>query len=123
MKAKELLIAGLVYVVAVTVTYFIAVRFTDDAATPSQIAGTIIGVLVAIWLYQSRNQRLAPLKVKLSVGVALAIASVLQSLIFQRVFHWMTYPDIGIFFGAVGALIFPLTLWNSFGKTVPYARK
>lgn len=123
MKINELLAAGLAYLVGVTVAYFVAVRFVDDAVGISQVVGTILGVLVATWFYQSRNEQLAPAKVKLVVGGTLAVLCVLQGLAFQQFLKWMTYPDIGIFFGAVGALVFPFVIWNSFGKSVTASRK
>ena len=123
MKAKELLLAGLTYLIGVTIAYFIASRFDNDAVGVSQVVGTILGVFVAIWFYQSRNEQLAPAKVKLAVGGTLAALCVLQGLAFQQLLKWMTYPDISIGFGALGAFVFPFVLWNTFGKTVTASRK
>jgi hypothetical protein len=121
--SKELSLSGLTYVIGVTVTYFIAKRFDTDAVGVSQVAGTLLGVWVANWLYQSRNEQVAPAKVKAVVGGTLAVLCVLQGLVFQQLLKWMTYPDISIGLGALGAVVFPFLLWNTFGKAVRASRK
>lgn len=123
MKLKELLLSGLAYLVGVSVAYLFVSRFDSDAVGVSQAVGTILGVFVAIWFYQARNEQLAPAKVKLTVGGSLAALCVLQGLAFQQLLKWMTYPDVSIFFGAIGALVFPFVLWNTVGKTVINSRK
>ena len=123
MKVKELLVAGLIYLIGVSAVYFIARRFETDAVGVSQVVGTTLGVFVAAWLYQSRNEQLAPAKVKLAVGGTLAALCVLQGLVFQLSLGWMTYPAITIFFGALGALVFPFVIWNTFGKALIDSRR
>lgn len=116
LKPKELIIVGLFYLVGVALTYFAAVHLVDDAAGGAQVVGTITGTFIAIWLYQSRNPQLAPAKVKLAVGGTLAILCILQGLVFQQLFHWMIYPDIGIGVPAIFTTVIPFAFWNTFGK-------
>jgi hypothetical protein len=123
MKVKELLAAGLTYLIGVSAVYFIAGRFETDAVGVSQVVGTVLGVFAAEWLYQSRNEQPAPAKVKLAVGGTLAALCVLQGLVFQMTLGWMTYPGITIFFGALGALGFPFVLWNTLSQALVASRK
>jgi len=118
MKTKELLVSGLVYWAVVTALYFATRTWVADAAGCSQAGGTVAAVLTGIWFYQSRNRPLAPLKVKLAVGATIAVFSVVHALAFQMWLKWMDTPDIAIFFGAVGAMLFPFMLWSTFGKGV-----
>lgn len=119
MRIKELLLAGLAYLLGVTAIYFVvAGRLDEEAVGVSQVGGTVLGVYVAVWLYQSENEQLAPARVKLAVGGTLATLCVLQGLVFQQLLQWTAYPGIAIFFGALGAIGFPFVLWNTFGKTV-----
>ena len=113
------MMVGFVYLISVTVAYFIILRFDkENAVGLSQLMGNILAVCAAVWFYQSKNDKLAPFGVKGTVGLTLAILCVIQGLIFQQMFRWMTYPDISIFFGALGGFIFPFLLWNTFGKSV-----
>lgn len=112
MRPKELLLASLLYIIGATGTYFIAVRFSDDPARISQVVGTFFGGLRVAWLYQWRYDEIASAKVRLPLGVTLALTCVAQGLIFQRFFQWMEFPDIGILTGTIAALVFPFILWN-----------
>ncbi|RYG69116.1 hypothetical protein EON80_10400 [bacterium] len=118
MKPIELLLVAIADFVAVTITYFIAKKFEGDATGISQVVGSIVGVYLAVWFYQSRNPDLAPAKIKAIVGATLATVVLIQGLIFQSLFHWILYPDIAIGIPIIGAFIFAFVLWNSFGKSV-----
>ena len=123
MKSKELLAASLTYLIGVTAVYFIAVHYIEDAVSISRVVGTVLAVLIATWFYQSRNEKLAPPKVKLAVGATLAMLCVLQGVAFQQVLKWETHPNMRILFGALGAILFPFVIWNTFGNTIVALKK
>ncbi|RYX83643.1 hypothetical protein EON83_13645 [bacterium] len=87
------------------------------------MVGVIAAIFVAAWFYQSRNEQLAPAKVKLVVGATLAVLCVVQGLLFQHFLQWMTYPDIAISIAALGTFVFPFVMWNPFGENVVALRK
>lgn len=122
-KPKELLITGLAYLIGVTLGYFIIIRFDQDSAFDlSHAVGSILATSIATWLYQSRNDELAPFDVKASVGATLAVLSIMQGLLFQRLFQWIPL-DISLILSSVGAFIFPFLLWNGTGKALIQSRK
>ena len=51
MKTKELLLVGITYLLGVTIAYFITRLFQSDAADISMVIGTILAVLLAVWIY------------------------------------------------------------------------
>jgi hypothetical protein len=117
MKPKELLIVSVVYLTVASVAFLIGLKAdSDDAAGLPQFTATFCSVFVAIWLYQSRNSEVAPAKVKLTVSFTLTVVAIVHGLLFQRLFKWMVYPDVSLFFATAGSFVIPFIFWNNFAK-------
>lgn len=123
-KVADLLVTGFIYLVAVTVGYLILKRLDpENAVGLSQAEGSIIASCAAIWLYQAKNDEMAPFGVKATFGLTLAVLCIVQGLAFQQLWHWMDYPDVNISIGAIGGFLFPILLWKNFGKSIVQSRK
>lgn len=121
MKPSELFIVGVVYIIGVTLAYIILAALDGDMNLALGM-GAILGTQIGAWLYHRRVSATAPFSVKASVGLLMAILCVLQSLLFQAMWGWLSYPEVSIPIGAVGTFVFPFVLYGTMQKVLVTAK-
>jgi|HubBroStandDraft_6_1064221.scaffolds.fasta_scaffold32460_2 hypothetical protein len=122
MKTPEMINVALTYAVVVAMANLVLKVLHYDKPGVALIAAAVAATEVAAWSYQRRARTPAPFSVKLSVGLLIAAVCVIQSITFQAVWHWMSYPTAAIIVGTIGTFAVPLIIFGRLQKRIVKSR-
>jgi hypothetical protein len=118
MKTSEMINVALTYAVVVAMANLVIKVLHYDKPGVALIAAAVAATEVAAWSYQRRAGTLAPFSVKFAVGTLIAAVCVVQSVTFQALWHWMSYPTAAIIVGTIGTFAIPLIIFGQLQKRI-----
>jgi hypothetical protein len=115
-KPAYLVRIALWYIASVAIVNLIMKASRYDKPGIALAVGAVIGTQVAVWFHARNERGRAPVSAKVSIGALMAGVCILQSFVFQALWHWMDHPAITIAVSAIGSFVCPLMLFESLRK-------
>lgn len=120
MKTSRILLTLSIFTVGVVVTYMILRSFQSELTNLSLMMGAIVGTQSSVIMHHRQPGATLTFQFKLRLGVILALAGLMLSLIMQAMFHWFPFPEVSIPIGTVSCFMVPFVLsgflWQAFEK-------
>lgn len=110
--------AFLAYIVGGSITFALLRWLGKGAPELAFIVGALLGIQIAAVVHSRSPGAVSSFGVKLGIGAASALGTILLGMVMHALWKPFIYPEISITFGVVGAFVFPFVLFEMFWKTL-----
>ena len=118
MKPVVYVSAILAFCVGGSVTFAVVRYLGKGSPELAFVLGAILGTQIAAVVHRRQPEASNSLAVKVRVGAALVLSTILLGIVMHALWKPFNYPEISIPIAVVGAFVFPFVLFDQMWKTV-----